>query len=128
MRWVITVAAISGASAVIIGALSAHAEAGMNDIQIGWMDTALRYQTWNTIGLLATGVLGQVWKPTMILKASATALIAGMLFFSGSLYVMATTSFQDLGVVTPLGGLCLIAGWLLLALASLTGRSKQNQV
>jgi len=128
MRWAITVGAVSAASAVIIGAVSAHLRVDMSEVQFGWLETALRYQIWNTIGLLAVGVLGQVWQTTRFLILSAATLTAGILLFSGSLYIMATSSYQDLGIVTPFGGLCLIAGWLFLAVASLSGREKQNQL
>lgn len=126
MRWAIGVAAVSAAVAVIIGAASAHGHTDMSEGQIGWIETALRYQIWNTIGLLAIGVLGQVWQTSKLLRLAGIALTAGISLFSGSLYIMATTSLQDLGMVTPVGGICLIAGWLLLAAASLTREPKQS--
>lgn len=127
MRWAIGLAALSAGSAVVIGAVSAHSAGGLDDIQNGWIETALRYQIWNSLGLLAAGVLGQIWPPSKLLTASALAFTAGILMFSGSLYVMATTAFNDLGIVTPAGGICLIAAWLFLALTSVTGSGKQNQ-
>lgn len=128
MRWVISVAAASAAVTVVIGAASAHSRADMSDIQIGWIDTALRYQVWNTIGLLAVGILGQIWQSSKLLNLSAIALTIGISLFSGSLYIMATTNSPDLGVVTPVGGLCLIAGWSMLAVAGLTQKPKQSQL
>ncbi|MEQ9489356.1 MAG: DUF423 domain-containing protein [Alphaproteobacteria bacterium] len=127
MRWAIGVAAISGASAVVFGAVSAHIAGGLDVAQTGWIDTALKYQIWNTLGLLAVGVLGQVWASSRLLMISAIAFAAGILMFSGSLYGMALADI-DLGIVTPAGGLCLIAAWLFLVLASMVSPRKLNRL
>lgn len=127
MRWAVGVAAISGASAVVFGAVSAHISADLEPIQTGWIDTALKYQIWNSLGFLAVGILGQVWASSRLLTISAIAFAAGILMFSGSLYVMALADV-DLGFVTPAGGLCLIAAWLFLALASVVSPRKLNRL
>lgn len=126
MRWAIVFSGVSAAAAVAIGAASAHGHADLSNLEIRWIDTALRYQIWNTLGLLAVGILGHIWQSSRILTISGIALATGITLFSGSLYIMATTQIQNLGAVTPIGGLSLIAGWLLLALAALRQRLKEN--
>lgn len=92
------------------GAFGAHA---LKDIlspaALGWWQTAVQYQMWHAIGLIAlAGLPGRLALP-------AALLVLGTLIFSGTLYVMALTGARWLGAVTPLGGLLMIGGWLLLA-------------
>jgi uncharacterized membrane protein YgdD (TMEM256/DUF423 family) len=59
--------------------------------------------------------------PIMPLRAAGWLFIAGTLLFSGSLYALALTGTRSLGAVTPLGGLCFLAGWVTLAYAAAKG-------
>lgn len=82
-------------------------------------ETAVKYQMYHTAALLATGILYKEFSNRFLLWAG-NLFIAGILLFSGSLYAICILKHQDidanlLGPVTPLGGLCFIAGWLLLA-------------
>ncbi len=97
----------------MLGAFAAH---GLKDalapVALGWWQTAVQYQMWHAVGLIALSTLpGRLGLPAVLIAA-------GTIVFSGSLYIMALTGLRWLGAVTPLGGLLMIAGWLLLALRS----------
>ena len=77
---------------------------------LGWWQTAVQYQMWNAIGLVALAAV-----PANRLGLAAVLIAAGAIVFSGSLYIMALTDLRWLGAVTPIGGLLMIAGWILAA-------------
>jgi uncharacterized membrane protein YgdD (TMEM256/DUF423 family) len=121
-------AGISGAIAVALGAMGAHflkskAETGMitaNDLQA--FGTAVKYQMYHSIVLLFLALFAEKVNPGQ-LKRSANCFMAGIILFSGSLYLLSTSkligisNLKWLGPVTPIGGIFLITGWVLLALA-----------
>ena len=93
---------------VALGAFGAHGLPSMLDAQaLGWWETAAQYQMWHAIGLIALGAA-----PLRGLGRPAASLVAGTLIFSGSLYLMALTGLRWLGMVTPVGGTLMIAGWI----------------
>lgn len=104
--------ALSGAMTVMLGAYAAH---GMAEPAAGLVDTGVRYQMWHTLALLALlmrpSALPMRTRPAMVLWA------LGMTAFSGSLYAMAFTGLAA-GLITPLGGLLLMAGWLALGVTA----------
>jgi uncharacterized membrane protein YgdD (TMEM256/DUF423 family) len=99
--------------AVALGAFGAHAlkatlqERGMLD---AW-DKAVLYHFLHAIALMALALYGAGNRGAWFL------LSAGILLFSGSLYAMALTNMRWLGAITPLGGLCFLAGWAWLVIA-----------
>ncbi len=101
---------LSGALAVMLGAFGAHALRGsVEPALLETWRTAAHYHLLHSVVLIAIGAhpRGTGW---------ATGLIAtGIALFSGSLYLLVLTGQRWLGAVTPLGGVCLIAGWLTLA-------------
>lgn len=106
---VATGAALAG-MAVVLGALGAHAlKARIGAEAISWWETAVEFQMWHALAVLALGFAGRVW--TMI---PAWLLVAGVLLFSCTLYAMALGAPRWLGAITPLGGLVMICGWALL--------------
>jgi uncharacterized membrane protein YgdD (TMEM256/DUF423 family) len=109
------VAAILGALAVVIGAFGAHVLAAtLNQLNTeSIFELANRYHFYHVFALLATGLLMQLVN-TRGLQWAAMCFALGILFFSGSLYTMALVKLSWLGPVTPVGGLFLIAGWILL--------------
>lgn len=104
--------------AVILGAFGAHAlKAKLSRELLAVYQTAVQYHFYHALGLLAVGVL-MLWLPAnTLLKYSGGAMLAGIVFFSGSLYLLSVTGLRLLGAVTPVGGLCFIVAWLLLAIA-----------
>jgi uncharacterized membrane protein YgdD (TMEM256/DUF423 family) len=117
--------AVFAALAVITGAMGAHAleQSGkFTEHQLQIWDTASRYQLYHALGLIALGIIAKVFGETKLLKASMWLFITGIVFFSGSIYLLATRGETGIGTgilgpITPLGGMLFIAGWLCLAAA-----------
>jgi uncharacterized membrane protein YgdD (TMEM256/DUF423 family) len=100
---------------VVIGAFGAHA-LKETLVQTGKAETfelAVRYQFYHALAMLASGILIERFNTKRIAQAALMFLL-GIVFFSGSLYVLSLTGINKLGAVTPIGGLFFIAGWLLL--------------
>jgi uncharacterized membrane protein YgdD (TMEM256/DUF423 family) len=107
------IAAILCFLAVGLGAFGAHAlkatlqESGMLDV---W-NKAVLYHFLHAVALLALALHGAGNRAAYFL------IVAGILFFSGSLYVMALTNVRWLGAITPIGGVCFLAGWAWLVIS-----------
>ncbi len=110
--------------AVMLGAFGAHGLRGKLDSYLmGIYERAVFYHFIHAIGLLAVPILVR----TNALRPSAGTLVcalllAGIVIFSGSLYLLALTGARWLGAITPIGGLCFIAAWLVLAAAIARGQ------
>lgn len=117
-RW-FAAGAVAAAVGVILGAFGAH---GLKDRVapdlLAIYETGARYHLVHALGLLAAGWAADRW-PGPWAPAAGWLFVAGILMFSGSLYLLAVTGIRWLGAITPLGGLAFIAGWLALALAAL---------
>lgn len=110
--------AIAGALialATVLGAFGAHAlKAHLSQDKLLVYETAVRYHFIHALGLLAIGVLLRSLDGEL-LRWSATLVLVGIVLFSGSLYWLTFGAPRIVGVVTPIGGLALIAGWILFA-------------
>jgi uncharacterized membrane protein YgdD (TMEM256/DUF423 family) len=112
------IGAVAAALAVALGAFGAHAlKARLAPDLLTVYHTAVQYHFYHALGLILIGLaagqlVGSVW-----LKAAGWTMLAGIVLFSGSLYVLATTGYRWLGAITPVGGLAFIAGWILFAVA-----------
>lgn len=118
----IGLAALLGLTAVIIGALSAHAiERGLSVEAVQRIETGLKYQFYHVTALLSVGILTSLHRnyDSKTLKISGMAFTLGILLFSGSLYTYAITGNELFGKITPFGGFSLIFGWLFLFFFSL---------
>ncbi|MDI5890043.1 DUF423 domain-containing protein [Halomonas rhizosphaerae] len=114
--------ALSGALMVIAGAFGAHAlESQLAPRLAAAFETGVRYQAWHTLALLAL-LAWRASRPQAGQRLAMGLWAAGMALFSGSLYAMALTSLGGLGMVTPVGGVLMIGGWLALAVAVLRAR------
>ncbi|HWY61941.1 MAG TPA: DUF423 domain-containing protein [Rhizomicrobium sp.] len=119
MRPWLFIAAMMGALAVVCGAFAAHGlEAQLDARARAIFETGARYQMYHALamGLAALAMRGDA---TGRARLAAMLFLAGILLFSGSLYLLALTGIAGLGLVTPIGGLAFIAGWICLALAAL---------
>ena len=115
----ISLASLSGMLAVAFGAFGAHALRGRLDQQhLDIYGTAVQYHFYHSLALLAVGLIALVQPENDLLRSSGWLFTLGILLFSGSLYMLATSGVRWLGAVTPLGGLAFIAGWACLAAAA----------
>lgn len=109
-----------GAFGVVLGAFGAHAlKTRLAADQLGLWNTATQYLFWHALGVLAVGLACIALPDSAWLRAAGAALAAGVLLFSGSLYLLALGAPKGLGAITPFGGLAFIAGWVAFALAAL---------
>jgi uncharacterized membrane protein YgdD (TMEM256/DUF423 family) len=111
-------AALSGWLAVAAGAFGAHAAA--TPAAREWLRTGSTYQMTHALAVFACGLASA--QGAALARPAAWLFLAGAALFSGSLYAMALGAPPWLGAVTPLGGLALLAGWAVLALALLRPR------
>ena len=81
-------------------------------------ETGARYQMYHALAILAAAWMVSRF-PGALMTASGWLFMAGTVLFSGSLYAMALTGVRALGAITPLGGVCFIAGWACIALAAM---------
>jgi uncharacterized membrane protein YgdD (TMEM256/DUF423 family) len=117
-RTALVIGAIAMFAAVALGAFGAHALRGQltPDLARVWQ-TAVQYHAWHALALLGVGLL-LLNRPDLQRAGWAGGLFAaGIVLFSGSLYLLALTGIRGLGAVTPVGGLAFLAGWALLAWA-----------
>ena len=115
---VISTAAILGAVAIILGAFGAHALKKILDVdQLATFETGVKYQMYHVLFLLFVGTSQMVSEKAK--KGILYLVVLGVLFFSGSIYLLATNGllgvdFKVIGFVTPIGGLLLIVAWIYL--------------
>ncbi|MBX0288963.1 DUF423 domain-containing protein [Hymenobacter sp. HSC-4F20] len=119
-RLIIQLAALLGGLGVGIGAFGAHGLRGMLEAsgRFETFETAVRYQFYHALALLAIGILLHVKPELQSLSTTAWLWLGGVVVFSGSLYVLCLTGITKLGAITPIGGVLLIAGWITLLLAA----------
>jgi len=112
MNWS-AIAAIFLAAAVGLGAFGAHGLRGRLDAySMSLWEKAVFYHFVHALGMLIASLLPRTSPAS---EWACWTLAGGILIFSGSLYLLAVTGVRTLGAITPIGGLCFIAGWLLLA-------------
>lgn len=118
-RLLLQLAALFGGLGVAIGAFGAHALREMLERsgRFDTFETAVRYQFYHVLALLAIGVLWTARPELRTLGTTGWLWLGGILVFSGSLYALCFTGVTKLGAVAPVGGLLFLAGWLSLFLA-----------
>jgi uncharacterized membrane protein YgdD (TMEM256/DUF423 family) len=116
------ISAFSALLAVALGAFGAHGLQGrLDESALAIWRTAVDYHMWHALALGWVGVLAERWPEARRLAWAGWLFVAGMVLFSGSLYLLAVTGARWLGMVTPFGGLAFLAGWLMAGL-SFAGR------
>jgi len=123
-RTILLIAGISGALAVALGAMGAHAL--KNHLDAYAMDVyvkAATYHFYHSFALLGIGLLA-IHAPSRALRVSTIAMVIGIVLFSGSLYALAITGIRTFGMITPFGGIAFIIGWLGIAKAAWGMRDK----
>ena len=110
------IGSISGVFVVILGAFGAH---GLKDLLDDYgksiYNKAVLYHMFHSIALLILGLINKM-QPEISLSISGWSFLVGIILFSGSLYILAITGIKSLGMITPIGGILFIIGWVLLVL------------
>ena len=118
MRMSVILAGLNGAIAVGLGAFAAHAMAGSDmDYARSLVEKGAHYQLIHAVALVAIAAVVRHVPDEKLLRTAAYAMLVGIVFFCGALYVIAFTGLSVFGAVAPIGGIAFIVGWLLLAVA-----------
>ena len=111
--------ALAGLVGVGFGAFGAHGLRGrLSAEMLAVFETGVRYQMYHALALMALAALSDRLNGRLI-EAAGWLFVAGIVLFSGSLYVLAVTGVTVLGAITPIGGVAFLAGWACLVLATL---------
>ena len=115
MRILLIIGSLFAALSVLLGAFGAHALKNRLSIEdLAIFEIAVRYQMYHALGLLFMGV-ASFHLTEKLVSTPAYFMILGIIIFSGSLLLLVFTNLRWFGAITPIGGFCLIIGWLLLA-------------
>ncbi len=118
-KTIILLGAVFGALGVGIGAFGAH---GLKPVvsadMLANFETGVRYHLIHVLALFAAAFVATRFPESTLPLVAGWLFAAGILVFSGSLYLMALTGMRWLGAVTPIGGVAMIAGWVCLAIAA----------
>lgn len=115
------VGAVSGAIGVGLGAFGAHAlKSRLTPDLLSIFETGSRYHLIHAVAVLIAALAADRW-PSSHAMTAGWLFVGGIVLFSGSLYLLALTGVKSWGMVTPVGGLLFISGWLALAWAGMKG-------
>jgi uncharacterized membrane protein YgdD (TMEM256/DUF423 family) len=121
MKILLSIAACSAMLSVILGAFAAHGlKTKLSETLLNTFQTGVQYQMYHSLAIILLIILYRQI-PQSLLLYSAGFMVAGIVLFSGSLYMLAITQIKWFGPITPLGGVCFIIGWALLIAAALKG-------
>lgn len=124
-RWMLIAAGVMGFTAIVAGTFAAHYLPwdALDPDAPRWWDTGVKYHLAHAPVLLGLAILA-AFRPGKTVTAAAVCFVVGVTIFAGSLYVMSLTGVRWLGAITPVGGLGLMAGWVLLVVAGCKGGAK----
>ena len=119
MKVLIIVGAINALLSVACGAFGAHGlEGKLSEHYLEVWETACRYQMYHGLGIILLGVLKQM-TGIQLFGTAGWVMLIGIILFSGSLFVLATSGIKILGAITPIGGVFFIASWVMVIVAAL---------
>jgi uncharacterized membrane protein YgdD (TMEM256/DUF423 family) len=124
-HWFLVLGALNLALSVALGAAGMHAlkDALAANDPGHWFPTALQYHQLHALGLLVVGLAMTRLSAWRWFAWSGILLLAGIVLFSGNLYLRSIAGIHDLHAVTPFGGMAFILAWLLFAVGALTSRT-----
>lgn len=112
MKIFVVTGAVAMALGVMLGAFGAHGlKNRLAPDLLAVFHTGVEYHLYHGLGLLLVGILIQQFPAVAGLRTGGWLLLAGLVIFSGSLYLLALTGVRGLGAITPIGGTAFIAGW-----------------
>ncbi|GAB1797882.1 DUF423 domain-containing protein [Priestia megaterium] len=119
MKIFLIIGAINAMLAVALGAFGAHGlEGKISEKYLEVWKTGVQYQMFHAMGLFVIAFLLNKFPQSSLLTASGWIMFAGIVLFSGSLYVLSTSGIKVLGAITPLGGVAFIVAWILIVVAA----------
>lgn len=122
-RFPLVAGAVLALVAVMAGAFGAHGLRHLVDARgLEVFNTAVTYQVYHSLALILLAILAGFGCSRRLLSAAAGFFLAGILMFSGSLYLLVLTGAHWLGPVTPVGGLCFMIGWILVVITGVRRR------
>jgi uncharacterized membrane protein YgdD (TMEM256/DUF423 family) len=126
----IRIGAVLGFLAVAIGAFGAHGlKARLEELGTAvTFHTGVEYHFYHALAVLALGVAWERLGGKTAGDIAGWAFLAGVIIFSGSLYVLSVTGFKKLGMITPFGGVAFLVGWAALAVAASSGADRSARV
>jgi uncharacterized membrane protein YgdD (TMEM256/DUF423 family) len=126
MRTYLALGGIFGFLAVAIGAFGAHALRDTLEAHntTAVYQTGVQYHVTHALALLLIALLLGQFPNAKPLRAAGGLFAVGIIIFSGSLYALALSGIRIFGAITPLGGLCFLAGWVCITLAGIQSRSR----
>jgi uncharacterized membrane protein YgdD (TMEM256/DUF423 family) len=125
---IILAASFFGMTAIVLGAFGAHALKKVLSLeQLATFETGVKYQMYHALFLLFVGIYSEL--SFKVKKTILMLTFLGILFFSGSIYLLATMdvtgiNFKTIGFITPIGGLFLISAWILLSISVVKKKDK----
>ena len=115
-RTLLALAALAALLGVAFGAFGAHGLKGrLGETELAIYRTAVDYHLWHALGLGLIGLLLDRFPESAYLHRAGWVMFAGILIFSGSLYALSLTGLRWLGMITPVGGMCFMIAWGLMA-------------
>lgn len=112
--------ALNAALAVALSAMGAHAlKARLAPELLAVFQTGVQYHFYHALGMLLVGLAASRWPESGLLAWSGGLMLAGIVLFSGSLYVLSVAGLRGFGAVAPFGGTAFLAAWVLFAVAAL---------
>jgi len=119
MKTFIVIGAVNAFLAVALGAFGAHGLADkLTPKYLDIWKTGVDYQMFHAAGLLIIGLLLGKEAASSLFTWSGWLMLLGIIFFSGSLYLLSVTKIGPLGAITPIGGVCFLAAWVLVVLGA----------
>lgn len=112
---IISVGSFNAALAIALGAFAAHGlEKRLDERNLEVFHTAADFHLWHALAIILVGIIAKI-TPKQNFSNIAVLMNLGIILFCGSLYVLSTTGFKWLGMITPFGGTAFIIAWLWLA-------------
>lgn len=119
MRIFVMLGSLSAFVGVALGAFGAHGlKTRVTPEMLAVWQTGVQYHLVHALGLVLIGILCQLMPEASLVRNAGWTILAGSVLFSGSLYIMVLSDIRALGMITPLGGVAFLVGWLLLIIAA----------
>lgn len=120
--------ALSALTGIGLGAFGAHGlKTLLSPEMLDVYQTGVTYQMWHALGLVLTALLCRHAPDSKLLRWAGRLMFAGIVLFSGSLYLLALLNQKWLGMVTPIGGISFLTAWLLIAIFAIINNKPANQ-